>query len=239
MLDVQVKSKVYRGAAGKSHASIRDIAFTLERGMVGAIVGPSGCGKTTLLRLIAGLDTDFDGAVLRPESDALALVFQEPRLLPWRNVEDNIRIAAPHVNESELAGLFEALSLTAHRHHYPGELSLGLARRVALVRALALQLELLLLDEPFASLDKTMADRLLSEISMLVEIRPVTTLLVTHELETAIRLADRIFVLSQRPATLVTTINIDTPRQRMSAEALEHIRGLIAEAQHLAPPIHP
>ena len=101
------------------------------------------------------------------------------------------------------------------------------------MRALALHPELLLLDEPFASLDKAMADRLLAEISMLVEARPVTTVLVTHDLETAIRLADRIFVLSARPATVLATIDIAAPRQRMSLDALERIRGQIIEAQHL------
>jgi len=239
MLEVRITSKTYRGGAGQSHHALGRIHFTLARGQVGAIVGPSGCGKTTLLRLIAGLDRAFDGDIRHPASGPLALVFQEPRLLPWRNVEENIRIAAPHIREAELAALLEALSLSAHRRHFPGELSLGLARRVALVRALALHPDLLLLDEPFASLDKAMADRLLAEISQLVEARPVTTVLVTHDLETAIRLADRIFVLSPRPATLLATLDIAAPRQRMSTPDLARIQAQIIEAQHLAPPIGP
>ena len=233
MLEVRITGKAYTSGAGQRHHALGAVQFTLARGRVGALVGPSGCGKTTLLRLIAGLDPAFEGEIRPPASGPLALVFQEPRLLPWRNVEENIRIAAPDITEAELAALLEALSLSAHRRHFPGELSLGLARRVALVRALALHPELLLLDEPFASLDKAMADRLLAEISMLVEARPVTTVLVTHDLETAIRLADRIFVLSPRPATLLATIDIAAPRQRMSLDALERIRGQIIEAQHL------
>ena len=233
MLEVRIKGKTYVSGAGQRHHALGAVQFTLARGHVGALVGPSGCGKTTLLRLIAGLDPAFEGEIRPPASGPLALVFQEPRLLPWRNVDENIRIAAPDITEAELAALLEALSLSAHRRHFPGELSLGLARRVALVRALALHPELLLLDEPFASLDKAMADRLLAEISMLVEARPVTTVLVTHDLETAIRLADRIFVLSARPATVLATIDIAAPRQRMSLDALERIRGQIIEAQHL------
>lgn len=233
MLEVRITGKAYTSGAGQGHHALGAVQFTLARGRVGALVGPSGCGKTTLLRLIAGLDPAFEGEIRPPASGPLALVFQEPRLLPWRNVEENIRIAAPDITERELAALLEALSLSAHRRHFPGELSLGLARRVALVRALALHPELLLLDEPFASLDKAMADRLLAEISMLVEARPVTTVLVTHDLDTAIRLADRIFVLSPRPATLLATIDIAAPRQSMSSDALEHIRGQIIALQQL------
>ena len=235
MLDVQIRDKIYHGASGQgpeqSHKALADLTLHLETGLVGAIVGPSGCGKTTLLRLIAGLDHDFAGTISLPAGGRLAMVFQEPRLLPWRNVEANIRIAAPDLDDAELSDLLAALSLSAHRHHFPGELSLGLARRVALLRALAVHPDILLLDEPFASLDAAMAERLLQEISALVTARAVTTVLVTHDVETAIRLADRIFVLSPRPARVLATLAVSQPRQSMTMDLLTHLTAQIRAAQ--------
>jgi len=116
-----------------------ELTFSLRGGEVAALVGPSGCGKTTLLRIVAGLDRDFDGNVAFPAHGTLAMVFQEPRLLPWRTVEQNVRLAAPRMTDAGLEILFQTLGLKAHRDHYPGELSLGLARRVALARAFAVE----------------------------------------------------------------------------------------------------
>jgi sulfonate transport system ATP-binding protein len=237
-LEVDVKAKVYLGASGETRLALRDVAFSLEVGKVGAIVGPSGCGKTTLLRIVAGLDRHFEGAVARPASGRLAFVFQEPRLLPWRTVEENVRIAAPEAGEPALAELFVALGLSEHRRHFPGELSLGLARRVALARALAIRPDLLLLDEPLASLDATTASRLIEEITALVERRPVTTLLVTHDIEVAIRLADVVFVFSDAPARLLARVEIPTPRSRRlpgdSATIARRIEAARTEARQAA-----
>ncbi len=133
------------------------------------------------------------------------MVFQEPRLLPWRSVEDNVRLAAPDVDERRLAALFSVLELSAHREHFPGELSLGLARRVALARAFAVEPDFLILDEPLASLDDALAARLRDEIAALVGNRPMITLLVTHSLDDAVRLGDKLILLSARPARLLHT----------------------------------
>src|ERR1700741_4479189 len=122
-------------------------------GNCAALVGPTGCGKITLLRIVAELDRDFDGIVAIPAHGTLAMVFQEPRLLPWRTVEQNVRLAAPRVTDAGLELLFHTLGLEAHRAHYPGELSLGLTQRVGLARAFAVEPDLLLLDEQFVSLD--------------------------------------------------------------------------------------
>lgn len=230
-LEVRVASKNYRGAAGGTRAALRDIAFTLDAGKVGAIVGPSGAGKTTLLRIVAGLETDFVGEVVRPASGRLAMVFQEPRLLPWRDVEDNIRLAAPDVTEGELNALFSTLGLDEHRQHYPLELSLGLARRVALARALAVRPDLLLLDEPLASLDAATASRLIEEIATLVESRAVTTLMVTHDIDAAISLADVIFVFSDPPARCLAALEVATPRKRMTAQAAANLAAQIEAAR--------
>ncbi len=176
-----------------------------------ALVGPSGCGKTTLLRIVAGLDHDFEGSVTRPPG-VIGMVFQEPRLLPWRSVEDNVRLAAPHADDAALGTLFEMLDLSAHRGHFPGELSLGLARRVALARAFAVEPTLLILDEPFTSLDAPLAARLRDELTLLVARRPVTTLLVTHDLDEAAQLADRFIALSARPARVLAEIPVSGRR---------------------------
>ena len=230
-LEVSIKAKAYLSASGQTCEALSEIDFVLERGKVGAIVGPSGCGKTTLLRIVAGLDTRFVGAVVRPEPGRLAVVFQEPRLLPWRSVEDNVRLAAPDVEEAELTTLFAMLGLLEHRKHFSNELSLGLARRVALARALAVHPDLLLLDEPFASLDAATAAGPVDEITDLVEARAMTTLLVTHDVDTAIRLADAIYVLSERPARLLAHIAVPKPRRRLTPETAAQIAKQVAAAQ--------
>jgi ABC-type nitrate/sulfonate/bicarbonate transport system ATPase subunit len=205
-----------------------EVSLRLDGGGVGALVGPSGCGKTTLLRIIAGLDHDYDGTVRLPQAGKLGMVFQEPRLLPWRTVEQNVRLAAPEATEAMLQTLFGTLGLSAHRDHFPGELSLGLARRVALARAFAVTPDLLLLDEPFVSLDDSLAARLRDELAELVNSRPVTTLLVTHNVDEAIGLADRLFLLSSSPARVLAEIPVERPRTRQTQEKLAAIRTEVA-----------
>ena len=206
-----------------------ELAFSLGNGEVAALVGPSGCGKTTLLRIIAGLDSDFEGNVALPAHGMLGMVFQEPRLLPWRTVEQNVRLAAPQATDAALGTLFQALGLTAHRDHYPGELSLGLARRVALARAFAVEPDLLLLDEPFVSLDDALAARLRDELADLVNRRPITTLLVTHNVEEAIGLADRLLLLSLSPARVLADVPVTRPRTPRTPQELAAMREEIAK----------
>jgi len=227
-LEVSVKHKAFSAATGGTLRVIDGLTFSLGKGEVGALVGPSGCGKTTLLRIIAGLDRDYEGNVGLPDHGRLGMVFQEPRLLPWRTLEQNVRLAAPDATDADLDALFGTLGLSAHRHHYPGELSLGLARRVALARAFAVHPDLLLLDEPFVSLDDALAMRLRDELAELVTRRPVTTLLVTHNVEEAIALADRLFLLSPSPARVVAELPIERPRSPRSPEELAALRGAIA-----------
>jgi ABC-type nitrate/sulfonate/bicarbonate transport system ATPase subunit len=226
-LEADIQGKTYENAAGERHDVLTGIRFTLSAGEVGVFVGPSGCGKSTMLRILAGLDQDYRGQVSRPEGARLGMVFQEPRLLPWRSVEDNVRLAAPDVDEAKLAALFGILELDAHRSHFPGELSLGLARRVALARAFAVQPDFLILDEPLASLDDKLAARLREEIATLVGQRAMITLLVTHNLDDAVRLGDRLFLLSARPARILREVRISTPRRaRNEAEITSLKTGL-------------
>ncbi len=214
-LDVAIAARD-RGAGGGRLRVLEDLRLSLPAGAAGALVGPSGCGKTTLLRLIAGLDADYAGTIVRPAHGRLGMVFQEPRLLPWRTVRDNIRIAAPVATDAAIDDLLIELGLAGHATRFPRALSLGLARRVALARALAVEPDLLLLDEPLVSLDAALACELREKIAALIDAKGITTLIVTHDLREAIALADRVFLLSPRPARVVATLEIDTPRSRMT-----------------------
>ncbi len=215
MLEVSIARKTLRTAAGETRVVLQDIAFSLARGEVCALLGPSGCGKTTLLRLIAGLDRDYEGRIGLAPARKLAMVFQEPRLLPWRSVAENLRLAGA-VPGKALDDIVAALGLEAHLDHYPGELSLGLARRVAIARAFAVAPDLLLLDEPFVSLEAALAQRLRGELVGLVGQRKATTLIVTHDVGEAISLADRILVLSAAPGRILGDLVVPTPRLAMT-----------------------
>lgn len=233
-LELHIKNKSYRTVTGGRLHVLGELSIALAKGDVAALVGPSGCGKTTLLRIIMGLDRDFEGVVSLPADCRLGVVFQEPRLLPWWTVEENIRLAAPQASETALSALFATLGLTEHRLHYPGELSLGLARRVALARAFAVEPDLLILDEPFVSLDAPLAARLRAELIELVSRRPVTTMLVTHSIDEAIGLADRVFLLSPSPAHIVADVPIENPRGPRSADEIAVMANRIKRAANLA-----
>ena len=229
-LEARVARKFFRTASGQSAPVIADLSFALEEGETGALIGPSGCGKSTLMRILAGLDRDFEGSVHIPIHGRVGMVFQEPRLLPWRSVADNVRLAAPDASEAEVATLFAALGLAEHRTHFPGELSIGLARRAALARAFAVRPTLLLLDEPFVSLDAPLARQLQRDLAKLVESNRMITVLVTHDIDEAVALADRIFVLSPRPAHVVGEIEVERPRAAMSDEER---KAVTARIEHL------
>jgi ABC-type nitrate/sulfonate/bicarbonate transport system ATPase subunit len=232
-LEVFIKRKSFRAATGEVREVLRDFTLTLETGKIHALVGPSGYGKTTLLKIIIGLDRDFEGRVALPPGTTIGMVFQEPRLLPWRSVRDNLRLAAPEASDDELVRLAADLGIGDHLHNYPGELSLGQARRVALARALAIKPNLLVLDEPFVSLDATLAHRLAGEVAALAEGAKVTTLLVTHDIDEAIRLADHIVLLGHQPAEIVGDIDVSLPRRAMTpdyaAKTKAEIGAILAE----------
>jgi len=227
-LEVDIESKAFENAAGERQDVLAGINFTLSAGEIGVLVGPSGCGKSTVLRILAGLDRDYQGHVAQPAGARIGMVFQEPRLLPWRSVEENVRLAAPQADDAKLAALFTILELNAHRSHFPGELSLGLARRVALARAFAVEPDFLILDEPLASLDEALAARLREQIAILVASRSVMTLLVTHNLDDAVRLGDRLFFLSARPAKILHVETIDAPRAARREADVNEIKAAIS-----------
>ncbi len=223
-LELRIEGKTYLSADGTPVEVVRDLQLRLEAGSFGALIGPSGCGKTTILRIAAGLDPDFRGELRRPGSGRLGMVFQEPRLLPWRTVEANIRLALPaHETAADLTELVGILGLGSHLARYPGELSLGLARRVAIARAFAARPDFLLLDEPFVSLDEAVAIRLRNELVALTTRTRVTTLFVTHDLAEAIQLADRLYFLSERPARIILERSLPPPRGARSRDVIAAI----------------
>jgi ABC-type nitrate/sulfonate/bicarbonate transport system ATPase subunit len=235
LLELRIDAKSYRSADGTVVEVIRGLHLRLGAGSFGALIGPSGCGKTTILKIAAGLDDDFSGQRRIPGSGRLGMVFQEPRLLAWRTVEQNIRLALPseraRIDLTELVGI---LGLGAHLARYPGELSLGLARRVAIARAFAVDPDFLLLDEPFVSLDEATADRLRNELMALTTRTEVTTLFVTHDLAEAVQLADRLFFLSDRPTRIVLEKELPPPRNTRGKDVVASIcvemRALLAQA---------
>ena len=228
-LEVNIARKAFTNAAGERHDVLVDFNFVLGAGEVGVFVGPSGCGKSTMLKILAGLDHDYQGRVARPPDARIGMVFQEPRLLPWRSVEENVRLAAPNASGEKLSALFAVLELAAHLNHFPGELSLGLARRVALARAFAIEPDFLILDEPLASLDDALAARLRDQIATLVDSRSVLTLLATHDVDDAVRLGDRVFLLSPRPAWILAVVPIRTPRMARGEAEIAAIKADIAQ----------
>ncbi|MFN3548404.1 MAG: ABC transporter ATP-binding protein [Mesorhizobium sp.] len=201
MLEIDIASKSYPTAGGPPLLAIEWLRFSVPDGAFACLVGPSGCGKTTCLRILSGLERDFDGRFSLPGGEPrIGFAFQEPRLLPWRTVEENVRLAQPPALRGRpLRDLFARLGLAGFERFYPGELSLGLARRAALARAFAVEPGLLLLDEPFVSLDEATASDLRALLLDVWQARPTTALMVTHNLREAVQLADRIIVLSGRP----------------------------------------
>ncbi|MCC5993441.1 MAG: ABC transporter ATP-binding protein [Rhodobacteraceae bacterium] len=171
---------------------LRDLVFHVARGEVLAVLGPSGVGKSTLLRLIAGLDTDFEGQIRR--EGRLAMVFQEPTLMPWRSALDNLRLTTG-VDAAQAEAALGRVGLAGKGALFPGQLSLGQQRRLSLARAYAARPDILLLDEPFVSLDDALvADMLALTESVIAEQRPATVF-VTHSRPEADRLATRQMIL--------------------------------------------
>jgi ABC-type nitrate/sulfonate/bicarbonate transport system ATPase subunit len=196
VISVDVKDKSF----GKTQV-LKDVSFQLKQGECLAILGPSGIGKSTLLRLVAGIDRDFEGKITRP--DALAFVFQEPTLLPWRSASDNLRIVHPGLSEAAAVEALGKVGLADKAGLFPGQLSLGQQRRLSLIRAFAGRPELLILDEPFVSLDEATGAEMVALTKALIDETAPATLFVTHDKGEARQLADRTLVLAGTPATVV------------------------------------
>lgn len=230
VLTVRVDRKVYRKARTEAVEAVRGLAFSLCEGEITCLIGPSGAGKTTTLRILLGLDRDFEGAVTpAPDQVGIAMVFQDPRLLPWRTIEQNVRLGLPREQRGrDLDGLFASLGLGAWRGHYPGALSLGMQRRVALARALALTPRVLVLDEPFVSLDDAAAAGLRALVVGAVTGSGTSVLMVTHNVAEAIEIADRLLLVSPRPARLLASEPLERPRSERDRAWIEATRRALA-----------
>jgi NitT/TauT family transport system ATP-binding protein len=223
-LKIEIADKTYIGADGAPVSAIRDLHLEIDPQSLTVLMGPSGCGKTTFLRILAGLDSDFTGRLDMPADSKIGVVFQEPRLLPWRTIRKNIDLVADDkFSPEELMQLAETLNIADKLNQYPQELSLGLARRAALARAFATHPDLLLLDEPFVSLDERTAERLRQLLLEVWRTRPTTAVLVTHNPREAIMLADRLVLLAPRPTHVVATVPIPVPQAERDAAAVEEI----------------
>src|SRR5215210_1105972 len=222
------------------------VSLSIAAGELVSLVGPSGCGKSTLLRLIAGLDSP-DGGELWVGTEAISapsaergLVFQDPNLFPWLKVRHNIEsglVARNVLNEkrAEVDEFMRLVGLETFAKAYPHHLSGGMAQRVALARALINHPKVLLLDEPLGALDAFTRMRMQDEVLRLWQIRRTTMLLVTHDIDEAIYMSDRIVIMSPRPGRIERTISVslDRPRDRSSSEFLT-LRGEILEILHFA-----
>jgi sulfonate transport system ATP-binding protein len=224
LLEVAIAEKLAGSGAGRRKILDR-IEFTVAPASFVAVVGPSGCGKTTLLRCIAGLDVDFDGRIavqgrpVRGPGLDRGVVFQESRLLPWMDVRANIAFAAerPSTDLSRrVQQLVNLVGLAGFERHWPKQLSGGMAQRVSLARALLNVPQLLLLDEPLGALDNFTRARMQSELRRIVQRERVTALLVTHDIDEALLLSDRILVMASNPGRIASVIDVEFghPRDR-------------------------
>jgi ABC-type nitrate/sulfonate/bicarbonate transport system ATPase subunit len=226
---IYIHSKTYP-AVGRAIAkpAIADLSLTLETGEFVCLVGPSGCGKTTLLNIIAGLDKNYQGEILAAESQPpkIGYVFQNPRLLPWRTVRENIELVLPKQTSPDIIDdLLEAMQLASVQHVYPERLSLGMSRRVAIIRAFAVNPDVLLMDEPFVSLDAPTARQVRELLMQLWQQRPHSVLFVTHDLREAIALADKLVFLSASPMTVIRELAVPIGRsERNDENAIEAFR---------------
>jgi NitT/TauT family transport system ATP-binding protein len=222
---------------GVSFGDVEVLAgLTLEvrRGEFVALVGPSGCGKTTLLNLCSGWLPPTKGTVARPERGRM--VFQQDGLFPWLTVGENVRLGLRHVadeaeRDARAKAMLALIGLSQFEGHYPHQVSGGMRQRVELARALAGETDMLLMDEPFSSLDYLTRMRLRGELARLLQEQPRTVLLVTHDIEEAAQLADRVLVLSERPARISDEVRLEVPRPREAThpEVVRAVHRILAE----------
>lgn len=222
---------------------LNDISLTVDKGEFAAIVGPSGCGKSTILRMFAGLDTPSDGQVLadgkpitKPDPQR-SLIFQEHALYPWRTVEQNVGFGmelagVPDAErKSRIKAILDKVGLDGFQTYYPHQLSGGMRQRASIARALVMNPEVLLLDEPYGALDAITRLTMQNELIKLWRGTGKTMLLITHDIDEAVYLADTIYVMSPRPSRFVATLKADMPRPRnRNGEPFVRLRQQIMDA---------
>ncbi|WP_029353951.1 ATP-binding cassette domain-containing protein [Bosea sp. 117] len=234
-IDIAIAEKRFPAIAGAPERVIfRDFALAVPERSFLVLLAPSGLGKTTLLNIVAELDRDYSGAVrFDPASPRIAYAFQNPRLLPWRTVLENVALPLGPEDEGRARAMLAEVGLSEQASAYPERLSLGQQRRVALARAFAVEPEVLLMDEPFVSLDEAGAARLRELLRRLLARRPATVLFVTHDSREAVELASRIVVLGGTPARIVRDLPVTlSPAERADPAAIDAVRrGLLPAAE--------
>lgn len=250
-LEVQAVSKSYQ-VSGRARLDVLvDASFSVEPGSFVSLVGPSGCGKSTLLRLIVGLDQDYEGNILlhgeRIAGTSLSrgIVFQDHRLLPWLTLEQNIGLGLANSGWSAQSKAktirehIELVGLQGFEQAYPHELSGGMAQRGAIARGLVGKPEILLLDEPLGALDALTRVRLQEELQRIWRVEGVTMILVTHDVDEAIFLSDKVIVMNAKPGRIVKQFDIDlpTPRDRVSPEFVHLKREILASMGEQVAPV--
>ncbi len=242
-LTVDIDRKAYaKGSGDGDRLAIEGLSFTASAGEFVCVVGPSGCGKTTMLNIIAALDKDADSYVAFGDGSSVdearvSYMFQTPRLLPWASVRDNVRIVLDQETAADgrAERLLEQMELGDALDEFPNRLSGGMQRRVALARAFVTEPDLMLLDEPFVSLDVPVGNRLRGILLDLWRASPTTVLFVTHDLREAIFLADRILFLSRGPSRVILDVPVPVarPRQPESNEIEAFRQDLLTKHESL------
>jgi len=231
-LSIEHLSKTFVSASGETVEALKDINLEITDKEFICLLGPSGCGKTTLLRIIGGLDQATSGAALLDghpvtgPDPKTAMIFQEYSLYPWRTVLDNvtfgleIRGADKEKRSEKARSYLEMVGLQDFERSFPYELSGGMRQRVAVARALAVEPDVLLMDEPFGALDAQTRNRMQKELLEIWEKTRKTVIFVTHSVDEAVYMSDRIVVLTRRPGTIreVMDVSIPRPRDRTSTE---------------------
>jgi NitT/TauT family transport system ATP-binding protein len=245
LLTVDQVSKTFRSETARVMA-VQGVSFAMRQGEFVCLLGPSGSGKSTLLRIVGGLlppDSGvvrFQGEPVTAPRAELGFVFQKTNLMPWRTVLQNVLLPIDlrqgHSTAADVQGAqrwLETVGLRGFEAAYPSQLSGGMNQRVALARVLLTSPQLLLLDEPFGALDALTRERLNLELVQLHENQGITTLMVTHDIEEAIFLADRVLILSERPGRLIGDVTVDLPRPRQIAQLGQpRFRELAMQVRH-------
>lgn len=240
VLDIQGLTKTF-SVNGSTVTALQDISLTVRRGEFVSIIGSSGCGKSTLLRIIAGLETDYEGSAefegtpIQGPGLERGVVFQEHRLFPWLTVRQNVAFGLGNsTSQSDWESVDEHIDLVGlngFEHAYPHQLSGGMAQRASIARALANRPQALLLDEPFGALDALTKIQMQQEILRIWQTEQATMVLVTHDIDEAVFLGDRVVIMSSRPGTIKKTIPVELsrPRDRGSYEFMQLRSTIYAE----------
>ncbi|MGG3944105.1 ABC transporter ATP-binding protein [Peribacillus psychrosaccharolyticus] len=226
MLSVEQVSRTFN----HKQAGLIEVSFSVEEGEIIGILGTSGCGKSTLLRVLSGLDKEYTGK-FSLEKEYVGMMFQEPRLMPWLTVEQNVAFGLKGDQKAIVHELLDTVGLSGFEKHYPKDLSGGMSQRTAIARALVTEPEVLLLDEPFSAVDAFTKMQLQELLLSIWKKKNTTMLLVTHDIDEALYLCDRILILKGQPGVLaeVLTIKQSKPRDRTDTD----LASIKAEILHV------